>query len=210
MSLNVKNSVVLRLNANFMRLGWSTIEQAFCMMMGTAEDGAPPALALDVAYSYDEYGKPITDSYSYMNTVAWEDWLTLEPRRGDLDSVIHTSKRIIRVPTVLVCSHYHQMPKKNLKPSPRAIKERDGNRCQYTGVQLTNQTFSLDHVIPRSKGGKDTWENLVAAHKEFNSKKGDKFNHEIGAKLLKQPRAPKEIPLSNLVKGNYHPDHNHF
>jgi 5-methylcytosine-specific restriction endonuclease McrA len=201
---------VLRLNSNYMRLGWSTPAEAFCMLMGESKDGSPPALALDIHYEYDEYGKPVTDRMETFDRLDWEYWMIIEPRRGDLDEVIHTSKRIIRIPTIIVCPKFTLMPSKDLKPTPSAIRRRDGNRCQYTGVELTHKTFSLDHVTPRSKGGKDTWENLVAAHRDFNSKKGDKFNHEIGAKLLKKPTAPKPIPLCVLYPEIKHPDHQHF
>jgi 5-methylcytosine-specific restriction endonuclease McrA len=193
-----------------MRLGWSTPAEAFCMMMGESKDGGAPALALDIAYQYDEYGKPNTDKALNYTPFEWEYWMELEPRKGDLDKVIHTSKRIIRIPTVLICSHFHLMPNKRQKPTASAIRERDGNRCQYTGVPLTNKTFSLDHIVPRSKGGKDSWQNLVAAHKDVNSRKGNAFNHEIGYKLLKQPLAPRDAPLCVTVKGEFHPDHQHF
>lgn len=84
------------------------------------------------------------------------------------------------------------------------------HNCQYTGVELTNKTFSLDHIIPRSKGGRDNWHNLVAAHKDVNSKKGNKFNHEVGLKLLKKPVAPLSLPLCAIYSEIKHPDHQHF
>jgi 5-methylcytosine-specific restriction endonuclease McrA len=208
---------ILRLNGNYMRLGWSTPVEAFCMLMGESKDGSPPALALDIHYEYDSFGMPITDKMESFDRLDWEYWMILEPRKGDLDKVIHTSKRIIRIPTVIICPKFSIMPLKDQKPTPRAIRKRDGNRCQYTGVELTHKTFSIDHVVPKSQwrkmgrqGSPDTWENLVAAHKEFNSKKGNQFNHEIGAKLLKKPVAPKQIPICALHTESYHPDHSHF
>lgn len=202
---------VLRLNASYMRLGWSTPAEAFCMMMGEAVDGSAPALALDVHYEYDEYGKPMLDNNpKNFDRVDWEYWMELGPRRGDIDKVIHTSKRIIRIPTIIVCAHFHLMPMKDQKVSKTAVRKRDGNRCQYTGVELTNKTFSLDHVVPRSKGGRDNWENLVSCHKDVNFRKANRFNHEAGLKLLKQPKAPKSMPLCHMVQGGYHPDHKWF
>ena len=59
---------------------------------------------------------------------------------------------------------------------------------------------SLDHVVPRSRGGKDAWENLVWSAKEVNQKKADRLPHEAGLKLLSVPRAPKEMPLSALIR----------
>lgn len=210
MSDILNQKIVLRLNANFLRLGWSTVAEAMIAMSGEAKDGSPPAKALDVVYDYDEFGKPYTDKYQAINEFDWEEWIKLEPRKGDLDKVIHTSKRIIRVPTVIVCPRYYKMPEKELRATPKSIYARYGNRCQYTNVLLTNQTRSLDHVNPKSKGGKDTWENLVPAHKDVNHKKGNKTNKEAGLVLLRKPTAPPKRPLCTYIVENKHPDHLFF
>lgn len=201
---------ILRLNANYMRLGWATAQEAFGMLCGEQKDGSPPAMALNIHYEYDEYGMPITDKMITFDRLDFSEWMQLQPRQGDLDKVVHTIKRVIRIPTVIICPKYALMPKKDLQPTSMAIKRRDGNRCQYTGISLTKETFTLDHVIPVSRGGKSTWHNLVSAHRDVNSKKGNKFNHEVGLKLLKQPTAPKSIPLCSLHTEIHHPDHKHF
>ena len=59
---------------------------------------------------------------------------------------------------------------------------------------------SLDHVVPRSRGGKDAWENLVWSAKEVNQRKADRLPREAGLKLLSVPRAPKELPVSALIR----------
>lgn len=190
-----------------MRLGWATGAEALTAMMGEGKDGSPPALGINIHYEYDEFGKPITDKMAGFERLEWEYWMLLDPRRGDLDKVVHTSKRIIRIPTIIVCPKFYEMPRKSQKATPSTIRDRDGNKCQYTGVPLTNRTFSLDHIVPKSKGGKDSWHNLVSCHKDVNSRKGNKFNHEAGLKLLKHPAAPRETPLCVLVKGSHHADH---
>jgi 5-methylcytosine-specific restriction endonuclease McrA len=73
------------------------------------------------------------------------------------------------------------------------------NRCQYTGRALRPEEGSLDHVVPRSRGGKDAWENLVWSAKDVNQRKADRLPHEAGLKLLSVPRAPKELPVSALI-----------
>ena len=75
------------------------------------------------------------------------------------------------MPTVIVAVNYARVPKKRLKLCAKNIRERDGNRCQYTGVLLRPDEGSLDHVVPRSRGGPDTWENLVWASKQVNTRK---------------------------------------
>jgi hypothetical protein len=77
----------------------------------------------------------------------------------------------------------------------------DGRRfAQYTGALLRPDEGSLDHVVPRSRGGPDTWENLVWSSKQVNTRKGNRLPHEAGLKLLKVPRAPKELPVSAIIR----------
>jgi len=104
------------------------------------------------------------------------------------------------VPTVIVAVNYAKVPKKRPKLCARAIRERDRNRCQYTGRVLRPDEGSLDHVVPRSRGGEDTWENLVWASKEVNQRKADRLPREAGLRLLSRPRAPKELPVSALIQ----------
>ena len=59
---------------------------------------------------------------------------------------------------------------------------------------------SLDHVLPRSRGGRDAWENLVWSSKDVNAHKGNRLPHEAGLRLLRAPRAPKELPVSALIR----------
>jgi 5-methylcytosine-specific restriction endonuclease McrA len=180
------------------------------MMMGESKDGSPPALALDIHYDYNDVGKPDVAKMQDMDRLDWEYWLILEPRRGDLDAVVHTSKRVIRVPTIIVCPKFYMNPMREIKPSPKAIRRRDGNKCVYTGVELTNATFTLDHIHPRALGGQNTWENLVSCHKDVNAKKGNRTNAEAGLVLKRKPVAPKPVPTSMTVEGCHHPDHYHF
>jgi len=122
--------------------------------------------------------------------------------------------RLLRKPTTTINSifatrtpvparasqNYAKVPKKRPKLCARAIRERDGNRCQYTGRMLRPDEGSLDHVVPRSRGGKNAWENLVWAGKDVNARKGNRLPHEAGLKLLSVPRAPKELPASALIR----------
>ena len=96
--------------------------------------------------------------------------------------------------------NFARVPKKRPKLRAKTIRERDGNRCQYTGELLKPEEGSLDHVVPRSRGGKDAWENLVWSSKDVNTRKGNRLPHEAGLKLLNVPRAPKELPASALIR----------
>jgi len=135
---------------------------------------------------------------SSIRPVPWEEWITLPIRPHD--NAVHTVRGQIRVPTVIVAVNFARVPKKRPKLSAKTIRERDGNRCQYTGVSLRPDEGSLDHVLPRSRGGKDTWENLVWSSKDVNARKANRLPHEAGLRLLKQPRAPKELPASAFIR----------
>lgn len=131
---------------------------------------------------------------NHIRPVTWDEWITLPIRDGD--NLVRTARGSIRVPTVIVAVNFAKVPKKRPKLCARAIRERDGNRCQYTGQLLTPEEGSLDHVLPRSRGGADTWENLVWSSKDVNARKGNRLPHEAGLKLLSVPRAPKELPVT--------------
>ncbi|MGH2520165.1 MAG: HNH endonuclease, partial [Chloroflexota bacterium] len=72
--------------------------------------------------------------------------------------------------------------------SRKNILMRDRNTCQYCGVSHPAHTMTLDHVLPRSRGGKSAWENLVASCHACNHRKGDRLPHEAGMRLLRDPR----------------------
>ena len=180
MSDILNKTIVLVLNRNWQAINIRTPQDAFCQM------------ATNVATALDIEGE------SHIRPVHWDEWITLPVREGD--QAVRTARGAIRVPTVIVAVNYARVPKKRPKLSARNIRERDGNRCQYTGVLLHPDAGSLDHVVPRSRGGADTWENLVWSAKDVNQRKADRLPHEAGLKLLTVPRAPKELPVTSHLR----------
>jgi 5-methylcytosine-specific restriction endonuclease McrA len=71
---------------------------------------------------------------------------------------------------------------------------------QYTCRKLAPHEGNIDHVVPRSRGGKTSWDNCVLAHKEINSRKADRLPQEAGMRLLKAPVEPKALPASALIQ----------
>ena len=141
------------------------------------------------------------EAEDHIRPVIWEEWITLPIR--DQDEAVHTVRGRVRVPTVIVAVNYAKVPKKRPKLCARAIRERDPESfrdCQYTRRVLRPEEGSLDHVVPRSRGGKDAWENLVWSAKEVNQRKADRLPHEAGLRLLSIPRAPRELPVSVLIR----------
>lgn len=85
-----------------------------------------------------------------------------------------------------------KFPKKTLPPTKKNIFARDMSHCQYCKKKLTLENASIDHVIPKSRGGKNVWENVVLSCVPCNTKKGSKTLEEIGFKLQSSPKTPPE------------------
>ena len=179
----LNKNIVLVLNRNWQAINIRTPADAFCQMATNT------ATALDI------------EGDNHIRPVSWDEWITLPIR--DSDNAVRTARGAIRVPTVIVAVNYARVPKKRPKLNAKNIRERDGNRCQYTGKLLHPDEGSLDHVLPRSRGGKDTWENLVWSARDVNHRKADRLPHEAGLKLLTPPRAPKELPVTAHLRNTH-------
>jgi hypothetical protein len=207
MSKLLHEAIVLRLNAGWQAIGWSTVKDAIIAMCGMP-GGTPPALALDM--ELDEKG-----NVTFAVPTQWEDWIKLPLRKGDLE--LNTSKGAIRCPRVIVDPNFAEMPVKKPKFSNRAVLERDGFIDQYTGEKLRPEEANVDHVIPRDvwkkrglKGTPNTFENTVCCRKDRNFKKGNKLNAAAGLVLQKRPKAPKPVPASYQLGRPKHPHHAPF
>lgn len=89
----------------------------------------------------------------------------------------------------------------------RILYNRDDWCCQYCNKKLSYNSVTIDHIIPKSKGGKTTWKNCVVCCKQCNRIKGSKFAHELNMSLLKQPSEPKLVHFWNLNDRNsWHED----
>ena len=183
MSDILNKATVLVLNRNWQAINVRTPQEAFCMMATNVATG--------LEIESEEHIRPVT----------WDEWITLPIR--EQDQAVQAVRGPIRVPTVIVAVNYARVPKKRPKFCARSIRDRDGNRCQYTGALLRPEEGSIDHVLPRSRGGRDTWENCVWASKEINARKGNRLPQEVGLKLLAAPRAPKESPVWALIRNSH-------
>ncbi len=128
--------------------------------------------------------------------VTWEEWVKLPIRDGD--RAIQSTHGAVRVPTVICKAKYAKMPKRRPKWSKKGVKERDGGIDQITGLPAPDG--NVDHVHAQSKGGKNRWDNTVWTAKKTNSKKADKSLSELGWELIRQPKAPPEMPMISLIK----------
>ncbi len=114
-----------------------------------------------------------------------------------------SERRIVPVPTVIRLVHFVRVPYRATAPlSRRAVFARDGHRCQYCGRPAEN----LDHVLPRSRGGPHSWENVVASCRGCNARKEDRLPHECGMVLRHAPVAPLATTSLIASAGPIDPD----
>lgn len=172
-------------------------------------------LAIDAITTADAFGHLATGTARALRIEAdsiqafdWEDWRGL-PTEGA--EVIGTTRGLVRIPTVVVLSRYDRVPIHRPKFGFRAIWERDGGRCQYSGRKLTPSEANIDHILPRSRGGRDEWRNCVLSDRAINSRKAARTPAEAGLRLLAQPSEPRAVPATLRIRNLWNiPDWDHF
>jgi 5-methylcytosine-specific restriction endonuclease McrA len=142
------------------------------------------------------------DPESYA-TFDFESWKDAAAFARDAVRFLRGSSWKILVPEVIVLSRYNGINKRQVKFSRRNIYHRDRNTCQYCGRTFRTQELTLDHVLPRSRGGRSTWENVVVACCDCNRRKDDRMPAETGLRLIRKPVRPQwqEVRVTSRVDG---------
>lgn len=183
------NKPVLVLNKNWMRVRVATVKK--CLKLIFAEKAS---------FVYI-FSNPINidgiDDYSILN---WEEWSKLNTEKDK--NVIVTTRYNIKVPEVIVLSRYDKIHRRRAQLTKKNIYIRDKYCCQYSGRQLKQDEADIDHINPRSKGGKNSWDNLVVCDKDINRIKGDRTPEEAGLTLIKKPTKPvySQIMIDPKIK----------
>jgi 5-methylcytosine-specific restriction endonuclease McrA len=138
---------------------------------------------------YAGAAKAIDDQFQLFD---FESWSALSAASHD---AVGTVGRSIRVPRVVVLLVYDRLPRSRIRFSRFNIYARDGDTCQYCGQHRPRADLNLDHVVPRSRGGTTTWENVVCSCVRCNLRKGGRTPDEAGMRLLKAPARPRWMPL---------------
>jgi 5-methylcytosine-specific restriction endonuclease McrA len=107
---------------------------------------------------------------------------------------LHTPAFRFRVPEVILLNHFNGFVRREVRFTRRNIFLRDRHRCQYCGTRPARQELTIDHVVPKSRGGTDSWDNLVTACVTCNVRKGDRTPEEAGMHLLRRPGTPLWLP----------------
>ena len=123
----------------------------------------------------------------------WPEWAELEPPPGA--PCIRSARARLRVPEVVSLSHYDRLPATAVTFSRRNVAKRDHHTCQYCGAQPGWEQVTIDHVLPRSRGGASSWTKCVAACVGCNARKADRTPEQAGMRLRKRPARPDWKPL---------------
>ncbi|MEI6380990.1 MAG: HNH endonuclease [Cyanobacteriota bacterium ELA615] len=139
-------------------------------------------------------------SYEPLNITSWRRAVVLL-LKGKAEQLEHNGQLLYAgfpLPTVIRLRHYVQVPYKEIPLTRRNVLERDRHTCQYCSHR--GDDLTLDHVVPKSRGGADSWENLIAACVRCNVNKGNRTPREAGMTMLSQPRKPHSSLYFELVK----------
>ena len=177
------DSSVLVLNRLYMAVRVTSARRAFGLLFKDLAE----VITLDDGY------------YQSYNFITWRDVsLARSQYRAPDDDWVRTVHFEIQVPRIIRLLAYEKLPRQRVKFNRRNIFARDGNRCQYCGKKFPTTELSLDHVVPRSKGGPASWENIVCACLKCNVKKGGNDSREANMRLIKEPIRPRTSPTLSL------------
>jgi len=107
---------------------------------------------------------------------------------------IRTASKYVAVPRIIRVHCCNRSPDHHVPLNRRNLYARDGNKCQYCGTRFPTSELSIDHVLPQSRGGENSWRNLVCACVRCNARKGNRTPREAGMDLIREPHRPKTSP----------------
>lgn len=186
------NAKVLVLNRAFAAMRIVSARRAFCLLSRS--------IAEVIHVEKDDAGG---DRYMNYDLASWMEVSALQCEfEHEQHDWVRTVRFELAVPRIIRLLGYDRLPEQGVKLNRRNLFARDRNRCQYCNRIFPTSELSLDHVIPRSRGGQDTWENLVCACIRCNARKGGRTPDEAHMKLWRKPERPKRNPLIALRLGN--------
>ncbi len=176
------NLGVLVLNRSYLPIHVTTVRRAFALVYQGAAQVVDP--------EYRSY--------------AFDEWFAQDPEPGV--ETIGTSSGPIPIPKVIVLRSYDRMPRRHVRFSRANVFARDDHTCQYCGERFAKVDLNLDHVVPRSHGGRSTWENVVTSCVDCNRRKGGRTPEQAGFRLNKKPARPRWTPLASLPLASHRHD----
>jgi len=151
---------------------------------------------------YSDLAEVITVDEGSYAAYDFTDWVEVSAAKHRFEPEQHDWIRTVRfqiaVPKIVRLLAYEKLPQTRVKRNRRNLFARDSNRCQYCGKRFPTSELSLDHVIPRSQGGENTWENIVCACVHCNVRKGGRTPEQAHMKLISVPRRPRRSPILTI------------
>ncbi len=152
-----------------------------------------------ISLLYRDFAEVIDVEEGQFANYDFDSWRAISELRSydkyHLDDWIQSVHFELQVPRVIRLLGFDRVPRQTLRFNRRNLFARDGHKCQYCGRSLPSQQMSLDHVIPRSRGGETSWENIVCSCVDCNTRKGGRTPQEARMKLSTIPKKPQHNPL---------------
>jgi 5-methylcytosine-specific restriction endonuclease McrA len=139
-----------------------------------------------VSLLYQGIARALDEEFRQLDFESWA-----ELAAATHGEAIHTPTRAIRIPRVVVLVAHAHLPRQRVRFSRLNVYARDESTCQYCGRRLPRAELNLDHVVPRSRGGVTSWENVVCSCVPCNLRKGGRTPDEAGMRLLRAPARPQ-------------------
>jgi len=184
--MTIKSEPVLMLNKSWMPCHITNIKNAVGMI---CSGSAKVVVTSNLVDHQNE-----TIAYEF-ETLDYDKWAMISqrlcPKKHDL---IHTVSKVYFKPLVITIGYYGAVNRK-VHFSRHVLYERDNGQCQYCGKNVNKAQATIDHIIPISKDGKNTWTNTVISCLDCNSKKGNKNLKDTGLKLKSNPKQPSWMEI---------------
>lgn len=150
----------------------------------------------------------LSSNYEPLGTISWQRAVGLlfsdkVSTVGEYDEELRSPSFSMKIPSVVVYKSNKWRKANSVRFSRQNVWIRDEGRCQYCNLRVSVKTFTLDHVIPKSSGGKTTWDNVVTCCYGCNQKKGDKTLKQAGMSLQKAVVKPSSLPFIQVSEAHY-------
>jgi len=171
LSMEILSNEVLVLNKLWQVVDVCSVRRALCLL-------------------YLRHAQVVLKEGGSFYTFGFEDWRDFSQDHFQDSEIIRTITYKIRIPRVILLLIYDRFPPRRVKFTRKNIYKRDENTCQYCGKKFKPQDLNLDHVVSLSRGGKDSWENVVCSCVPCNLRKGSRTLAEAGMSLIRTPKRP--------------------
>jgi len=141
----------------------------------------------------------------FLRYETFDEWIHFSYQNRNEYPIIHTSRYGVAVPEIIASITFNKLPRREVKFSRQNIFSRDGFKCVYCGSKYKKEDLTFDHIVPKSRGGRNSWENTVTSCFRCNQKKADKSLKEAGMSLKTTPSKPKWIGPIHSYDPNTHP-----